>query len=197
MNPHPSTCDTTALIERHVTHGEEFENEQEIRERAATLAPFIALHRSRIEEYLEWAEAYEALCERRRAQAPRNEALHQAMETLLAMTDLIPAWYLGEEDSMGSAELTEQEANRMVEAALSRDEDKEDRVNAAGRQIRVYGVAHDHGLSEYRAILQMLRQQAFRLYLTEQDSETRRFLRESLEFSEDLLKPFWRYENRA
>ena len=163
---YPATCAVTAEYEKIFADKAEQAKKAEILKRLDEMDHFCIGIRSRMDEYLAWAQKTHAFCAQEKAAQPQLGALVDELDGIVnKFSGVYDHLKLGERTPAAARMLIAQ-----VRALIDSGEEKKDeKANLLGRATRTIGGSQDESIGRFRTITRELRQRAGQRMLTAPD----------------------------
>jgi len=185
---YPGTCGVTAEVKSFFSDGTEKENREKIKKRVGLMNIFVRNVRTRIEDYLEWADEMASFYEAEKERHPELRALAKQFEDA---TLRIPSRYKHGRERIKTPEYAASLSQKLVDLVDSDAEDKLEQCDQLGRQIRTIGGGQDGMLESFRANVMRMRQRAGVLAATSEDPANRAFARRMRARTWTILRFRW------
>ncbi len=182
---YPATCVVTVEYEKIFADKAEQAKKAELLQRLGSMDQFCIGIRSRIDEYLAWAQKTHAFCAQAKAAKPQLGALVDELDGIVnKFNGVYDHLQLGERTPAAARALIAQ-----VQALIdSREDKKDEKATLLARATRTIGGSQDESIGRFRTITRELRQRAGQRMLTAPDDLAFAFAQEMRERTLEVLQ---------
>ncbi len=192
---YPTTCSTTANIEKIFYRDESQEKSGEIANLLNSMQFFVESIRGRIENARTWKTEMEQLAAHRLERCPRLAPAVEALHRTLSEIDRLYAASAERIKTPEEVIRLSDEAVRMAASDLE-PEEKENRMKQLGRSIRYIGGGQDNLAAMMRHVGKCLRHQALTEYMNADIPEIRAFWRDVHFSTERMLQGYYGHDGK-